>query len=295
MIRKNLAGLLVAVGVAAAWVVPAGAASSSGTVIVMPARVRVVQLAFQVASVKDVGLVAYNNSPALAEPLIHYWNGHEWKQITREEYLAGSFLPASVANVFILGDSTSLPVFMTWNPTWAKHTHKTADLNVASLLNEFGPVLKFSRSDWQWLADQNELTLDDRNAERRRFGRWAQPNAEAPVPPPSATELKGMTLPPATPAPKVEAPTESVAPAVPAPPAVKVLEAPKAATEVPAEVVKSPIPTAVPPAAPEATAPVAATPSTNAAAVKVTEVKAPEVTIPATNAPAPAATDPASK
>lgn len=197
MIRKNLAGVLGALAIAVAGALPAGAGAGSGTVIVMPARPRVVQLAFQVASVKDVWLVAYNSNPVLAEPLVHYWNGHEWKQIDREAYLAGSFLPSPVAHVFILDDSNGLPSFMTWNPPWAKHTHRTADLAVADLLNEFGPVLKFSGSDWQWLADQNDLTLDDRNAERRRYGRWGSTNASsARVPAASvpATNMPGPVV-----------------------------------------------------------------------------------------------------
>ena len=279
MIRKNVTGLLVAIVMAAAWVSPAGAGSSSGTVIVMPARTRVVQLAFQVAAVKDVWLVAYNNNPALAEPLIHFWNGHEWKQIDREAYLAGSFLPTVASDVFILGDSTSLPVFMTWPPTWVKHVHKTADLNVANLLNEFGPVLKFSRSDWEWLADQNDLNLDDRNAERRHYGRWGKSGAQKPFTPvPSQPPMpEAMTLPPTAPAAKADSSKEAVMTPVPAPAAAKVPEAPKVSAEAP-EAAKSPMPAVVPLTPPESIPAVT-----------------PDGTAPSTNMPAPVVTDPGSK
>jgi len=268
MFRKILTGLVVSVVVAAAWALPVVAGPD--TVIVMPARTRVVQLAFQVARVKDVALVAYNNSPTLAAPLVHVWNGREWLPIGIEEYVSGTFLPSAVEHVFVLGDSTSLPAAMTEAPSWAKHVHKTADLNVANLLNEFGPVLKFNSAEWRWLAEQNGLQITDRNAERRRYGRWGKSDVETPTlkpaqspvvelppeaPVPAAT--KEQTTPLTTPEVKVETPKE--------PTAAKVSEAPKPAPAAPT-VMHLSIPAAAAGPAQPVVAPVVVAPATNAPA-----------------------------
>ncbi len=223
MIRKMLRGTIIGIlVVAAAWVAPVRAGlDSSSTVIVMPARPRLVQLAFQVAHFKDVGLVAYNTSAALSAPLLHVWNGREWVQIGMDEYVSGTFLPSSVGHVFILGDSTSLPAAMTEDPKWAANVHKTADLGTASLLNQFGTVLKFNGLEWRWLAEQNGLILTDRNAERRRYGRWGKSGVDATRQPAKAIEATAM--PPAPPVTDIKEPTLPLAPAAPAPS----VEAPK--------------------------------------------------------------------
>ncbi len=309
MISKSFTALAVATVMAAACVLPG--VSDAATVIVMPARTRVVQLAFQVARVKDVGLVAYNNSPSLAAPLIHVWNGREWVQIGVDEYVSGTFLPSGVDHLFVLGDSTSLPAAMAGDPKWAAHVHKTADLNVASLLNVLGPVLKFSSSEWRWLAEQNGLEITDRNADRRRYGRWGKSGTDATFrPPPSPigevapqppmTDIKEPTLPLTTPAAKVEVPKEPAAVA-PVPAVTKVPEAPKAAEvpkvpEVPKAAKAVPVEAQTPaaPVTPDAVlVPITPVPAVNAPAAEPSTVKVPEVPKPATNAPA--ATDPTRK
>lgn len=293
MIHSKFSGWVIGIfGLALAWTLPADAGiGASSTVIVMPARNRVVQLAFEVAQVKDVGLVAYNNSPTLAAPLIHVWSGSKWVQITMDEYLSGAFLPSGVRHVFILGDSTTLPEAMKVDPAWAKNVHKTADYGVASLLNQLGPVLKFSSLEWRWLAEQNGLMLTDQNAERRRYGRWGKagvdesrmPQAtEAAIMPPEPPVL-GLkeSVPPKAPVavPPVDAvkPPEAIAPPLPEaevkPAEVKFKETPKPAA--PAPETKSPeAKVAEPPALTDKVETTPAAPaSTNAPAVADPTVK----------------------
>ncbi len=244
MIHRKLAVLILGfLVVTAAALLPASAAlDSSATLIVMPARTRVIQLAFQVARVKDVGLVCYNNSRTLAAPLVHVWNGREWIQIGMDEYASGSFMPSKIANVFILGDSAGLPAAMTVDPAWAGTVHKTADLGIASLLNRFNEVLKFSGSQWRWLADQNGLKLNDSNIERRRYGRWGKNNSDATFQPetvaPTAMPPDGM--PPEPPVKDVKEPALTkvpvVAPVVEAPEVPDTVTAPVPAVEVKPEV-----------------------------------------------------------
>ena len=164
------------------------------SILVMPARKRVVQTGFQLAHCKDIGLVTYNNSPLLAAPLIHIWNGQEWIQISPEDFNQGGFMSGEPKRVFILGDDTAIPPQITIPPTWCKETHRISTLDTTALINQIGTVLKLSARDWHWMADQNGLSATDRNSERRRYGRWGAPGKEQDLAP---TRLESIPLPPA--------------------------------------------------------------------------------------------------
>jgi hypothetical protein len=253
------------------------ALDSSATLIVMPARTRVIQLAFQVARVKDVGLVAYNNSPTLKAPLVHVWNGREWIQIGMDEYTAGSFMPSRIGHVFILGDSTELPAAMTVDPAWAATVHKTADLGISSLLNQFNEVLQFSGPQWRWLAGQNGLKLHDGNAERRRFGRWGRQNVDATIKP---GIMPAGEMPPEPPVRDIKEPVLSTVPVIP--PVVETPKVPETTTApvpVPAAEMKSEV---KPVEVQHLTIPVAEPSEPKPAEAAA----APAAVVPATNAPA---------
>lgn len=164
------------------------------SIIVVPARKRVVHLAFQIARCKDVGLVAYNNSPSLAVPLIHVWNGQEWIQISTEDYQQGTFMSGEPRHVFILGDKTTLPPEMASTPDWARNAEKITSMDAANVINTIGKTLKFSPAQWKWLAAENQLTIEDRNSERRRYGRWGAPGKEVDLGP--VKKLENTELPP---------------------------------------------------------------------------------------------------
>jgi hypothetical protein len=185
------------------------------SILVMPARKRVVQLAFQMARCKNIGLVTYNTSPTLSEPLIHVWNGQEWIQITLQDYTMGSFMSGDPKHVFLLGDSTTIPLRMMDNVSWYKDLHRLTTLDTTTLINEIGTALKFSSHQWKFLANENGLKIEDRNAERRRFGRWGSPGKEVDLKP---TRIESIQMPPA---PIIEPIVEKPAPVVAAPAVVK--------------------------------------------------------------------------
>lgn len=197
MTRKNMfrwASLMAAVMAfcEGAW---AGSATPD-SIIVMPARKRVVQIASNLSRCKDIGLVTYNTSPLLAAPLIHVWNGQEWIQISMDEYVQGTFMTGEPRQVFILGDATMLPAAMATAPAWGKKVHKIASLDTATLVNEIGQALKLSPRQWRWLAEVHDLKLQDTNTERRRYGRWGAPGKEQEIAP-AAGKKDVLDLPPA--------------------------------------------------------------------------------------------------
>lgn len=195
MTLKKLLGMgLIALAIAGTSDCVMAGTATPDSIIVMPARKRVVQLAFQISRCKDVGLVTYNNSPSLATPLIHVWNGQDWIQITLDDYVQGSFMSGEPRHVFILGDDNSLPPQMTGTPAWGKDVQKLASLDTSSLINQIGKTLNFSARQWKWLAEVNGLSIQDQNSERRRYGRWGAPGKEKDFNP---AKLEAVQLPPA--------------------------------------------------------------------------------------------------
>ena len=226
-------------------------AATPATVLVVPARLRVVELAFQVAQLKDIGIVSYNSAPNLTQPLIHVWTGSQWEPITVEDYIGGTFMTGKPDRLILLGDSTTLPERMTADPAWCSKTYKIATLDTASLVNQFGRILQFTPGQWEWLADRNGLSLTDRNSERRRYGRWGAPGKEKDALP---FKIESVEMPP-EPAVKTE-PKVIQVPVVAAPAAVP------QAVEMPKTAVPPTPPEVKPPATVKITVPVVPTPDT---------------------------------
>jgi hypothetical protein len=248
MKRMTWLGLVSVVAVFVALDVLAGVATPA-TIIVMPARRRMVELANQITRIKDVGLVAYSSSPTSAEPLIHIWNGTEWLPISVADYAAGAFMSGEPKHLFLLGDSSTLPEALSANPAWCSDVHRITELGVASLLNEMNKTLKFTPRQWEWLAKQNRLILTDKNVERRRYGRWGAPKNEAVMVKPKASD--DIVMPPAPIQPEVRevatpavevAPVQPIVKPEPVKEDVKAVTPPVPVVEKPADpVVKPPV------------------------------------------------------
>lgn len=195
-IRKLFSAGLIALAIAATADFASAGNATPESIIVMPARKRVVQLAFQMTQCKDIGLVTYNNSPTLSAPLIHVWNGQEWVQISLDDYVQGRFMSGEPKHVFLLGDSTTLPLRMMDDVAWYKDLARLTTLDTTTLINQIATALKFNSHQWKWLAKENGLKIQDENAEKRRYGRWGAPGKEKDLKP---TKLENIELPPTAP------------------------------------------------------------------------------------------------
>lgn len=197
MILKKLlsAGLIALTVVSTSDVLWAGSATPE-SIMVVPARKRMVQLAFEISRCKEIGLVTYNNSPSLPAPLLHAWNGHDWVQISMEDYVEGRFMSGDPKHVFLLGDASSLPLKMQEGPAWYKDLNRITTLDTALIINQMGNVLNFSARQWKWLADTYGMKIEDQSIERRRYGRWGAPGKEKDLAP---TQIDNVILPPTPP------------------------------------------------------------------------------------------------
>lgn len=189
------------------------------TMLVVPARYSIVQLAFDVLRHRSLVLVSYRGQAGGASPLLHAWNGQEWVYVTMEDYREARFLEHMPARAILVGDAQILPESLVEASAWCPSVMSVPEMDRASLVNSLGRILKFSNAEWRWFAARYNLSLTDLNVERRKDSWYDHPYIDERLLRPGRYELPA-DVPPAT------TPAEIVAPA-------DVVATPPASTETP--------------------------------------------------------------
>lgn len=139
------------------------------TVLVVPARYTVLQVAFDVSDRMGAALVAYQGDAGSQTPVIDYWMGQEWKRLTLTEYERAAFVGGRVSRFFIVGTEEILPPILVSSVSrWCGDVRVITSLDTPGLVNALGKAFNFSPSEWEWFARRYNLQLADRNAERRQ-------------------------------------------------------------------------------------------------------------------------------
>jgi hypothetical protein len=214
---------------AAALLTMGGTALAGGTVVVVPARYNVMQVAMDIAARNGVTLVSYQGEATTAKPLIHVWNGQSWNFVALEDFQTGKFLTEKPKQTLVIGDEHMVPQVFAPISAWASQQETIATIETQPMLNQLGAALKFRSTDWQWYASRYNLKLADLNAPIRKTSYYDRPIGEPftlkrrhtaqktvevqpPVPAPMPIEVsepKPATVEaPSAEAPKVEAPAE---------------------------------------------------------------------------------------
>ncbi|NIP92271.1 MAG: hypothetical protein GWO24_01870, partial [Akkermansiaceae bacterium] len=116
------------------------------TMLVVPARYSVLQVAFDILSKRDAVLVAYQGDPTSAEPLLHAWDGREWVYVTMEKYRDLGFLDLTPSQVVLVGDESLLPPSLIDASGWSPQVMNVPFIDTAALVNSFGQLFSFRRS-----------------------------------------------------------------------------------------------------------------------------------------------------
>jgi len=154
------------------------------TLLVVPARYTVLQVAFDVLKKRDAVLVAYQGDAMTEDPLLHAWNGREWVYISLASYSSASFMSVEPTQVILVGDEALLPRVLIDSSKWCPQVMNIPEIDTATLVNSFGTVFAFGRSDWSWFSTRYNLNLADLNEDRRHKS-WY--DRTGPVPPPGKT------------------------------------------------------------------------------------------------------------
>lgn len=199
------------------------------TVLVVPARYSVLQVAFDVSDRMGAALIAYQGDPRTPTPVIDYWAGQEWKRLSLEDYAQGAFLQGRISRFIVVGSDEILPpVLVSSVSGWCENIERVSSLDTPGLVNAFGKAFNFTPADWEWFARRYNLQLADRNAERRQTSwydrdyyddelahrwQWLRRKYNPPAGAPQVTPSEPLPEPPVEPATKAEA----VAPLTPQP------------------------------------------------------------------------------
>jgi len=158
----------------------AHAGSKDRTAIVMPVRYTVVQFAFDVARIRPVELLAYDQGAADEPMLLHVWDAaaNNWAPAELAAYQDGSLFAKTPKRVFVVGSEATLPAELAAAPAWAKDVTPISSLKVLDMANTMNAKMKFSGREWKKLAKRHNLELIDENADKRRYGRYGKPGTK---------------------------------------------------------------------------------------------------------------------
>jgi hypothetical protein len=179
---KSVAILLLLILFSSAFT---AAAKNKPSLLVVPARQQAVELAFDMARMRSVFLVSYQQDEEDAAPFMHIWDStrRQWLETDIERYREAVHFSVTPATVFLLGTPKEFPAVLQEASGWAETVVRMENLSPADLINQLDSHMNFSSREWRQLARNYKLKLKDSNSERRRYGRYGPPGSKTALPP----------------------------------------------------------------------------------------------------------------
>ncbi|MDO9541966.1 MAG: SUMF1/EgtB/PvdO family nonheme iron enzyme [Kiritimatiellia bacterium] len=163
------------------------------TMLIVPARPGVLRLAFDLAKMRDITLVAFRDKAGADKPLLHVWAGNTWQYVSFDDFRSLRFVEQAPGTVIVIGDDQTVPKTLLQGMIWAgkesasggrrpdhpprRTAHSAASgrqierlptVNVAELINGINPYFKFNSREWKQLADSYGLKLKGVNASQSK-------------------------------------------------------------------------------------------------------------------------------
>lgn len=195
---------LIAMGLSSYSSSAFGADSSGPTLLVVPSHYTGVQMAFDVAKLrKNVLTVAFSPAGVKTGQALYVWdaNASAWVKTTFADYASGSIFAVKPAKVIIIGSEKDVPPVLGEVAGWCSDVRRIPTLKIMEVFNSLNQDFSFSVPEWKWIAKEYDLKLEDKNTERRRYGRYGKPGEKAQTP---------MPVTPSPEAPAVEKPSTPV-------------------------------------------------------------------------------------
>ena len=235
-----LSAVLVGLGVCS---VEAGVSVVDGpTCVVVPTRPTIVQFCFDILKLRrGIYLVAQDKEIGGNATVLHVWDdaSQDWIRIGVEEYVAGTVFTQKPKRLIVIGGEADVPEEIATAPAWSEQAYQIETLDLVSVMNKLQVIFKFNEREWKWIAKRYNMTFEDLNAERRRYGRYGKPGEDEKTVMPGAVQEKPVVTLPEGPIEIITAPelekTEPTAPAPEAQPAAPVEGAKKPKADIPPE------------------------------------------------------------
>ncbi len=179
--------------------------SGNSMILVLPARQRVVQLGFDVLSLRPrLLLIVYQGTGESDEAGMHIWNGNKWLRLRDSDYANGRFLRsgAVIRQMYLVGPENDVPRILQYRPQWAEEMQWLQSLQISDMVNVLGKGFRFTGEEWLRISEAHDLQLFESSVRHRRAPReetW-------PEPPPGETQRpilerlrRGTMIPPKKP------------------------------------------------------------------------------------------------
>lgn len=131
------------------------------TLLVFPSRYVIVQLAFDLADMRKVILLAYQGGAGAEQPTLHVWHAGKWVEVSAQSYADRKFLRGDPARTIVVGPGKQLPPLLLTASAWCGKVARVEQTDIAGLVNGIARELRLRRREVQWLAERYGLTLKE--------------------------------------------------------------------------------------------------------------------------------------
>jgi hypothetical protein len=151
------------------------------TLVIVPARPRIVQLAMDLANMRPVVVLSCRGDARAANPLLFVWTNGAWQYVSADDFRERRFVSEWPRQVIMIGDDHALPAMLEDEVACGANVTRLKTLSLADLINGMEPVFHFTDREWKWLARRYDLNLTDINAPRREFNPYDIPRSKLPL------------------------------------------------------------------------------------------------------------------
>jgi len=162
-----------------------GGEKGPSTLVFIPARLKVVAFMQDVYRLRKITLVSYQGNVKSMEPSLYGWNGSVWKRTTFDDLRAGDAMPE---RIIVVGDASITPASVIDFSAQCENGLQIESLDTTVMASAIEKLLLLTPKEVKWLARKQSLVVTDRNAERRRYGRWGKPGSENALKSPAEIE-----------------------------------------------------------------------------------------------------------
>lgn len=148
------------------------------SLVVVPERYSVLQVAFDLADYRNCVLVSYRQEPDSPTPVLHVWNGSEWFPVSVEELSEASFFAMLPQQAILVGDMDLLPASIPEAVAWCPEVWQAPSVQTDELVNALGRIFSFRASEWEWFAGRYGMDLRDENEALRKDSWYYHPYIE---------------------------------------------------------------------------------------------------------------------
>ncbi|NLB54914.1 MAG: hypothetical protein GX811_03970 [Lentisphaerae bacterium] len=181
-LRRFCSGILFVIIAFSTFIGAQGALTKKQILLVVPARQRPLQVAFDMRDFKSTLLLSYEQGAQPDQLAIHMWSeaSQKWLMLSLDDLQHGDFIVRSPRAVIVVAEHNQLPIPILEAVSRWKDVTVIESIQPAEMLNVFNSAYKFRASEWEWLSKRYGFELEDLNRDVRKFNPYTIPQSQVP-------------------------------------------------------------------------------------------------------------------